>query len=202
MFNRSLDLKNSSFTFSDYCKLNIDLDELLSEFDFSLTKESIFTNIQTHHNIENLKLDLELILNNLEFSNEIMVREFLISPILIFMLKNKTFKLKSEKSLYFDERLRGVIDYYIEKTSHFAIIEAKAQDLNAGFKQLSIELITLHKLIENSEKKIFGAVTIGTDWIFAKVDRIEQKIIKDIKIVRVPEEIDKLIGILDYIIGE
>ena len=45
---------------------------------------------------------------------------------------------------------------------NFIVIEAKYQDLNNGFKQLAMELITLDKLIEDKNKIIYGAVTIGT----------------------------------------
>jgi hypothetical protein len=202
MLNKNIDLKNSSFYFSDYFKLNIDTDELLNEFGFGFEKKTIFTNIQAEKDISILQNDLDFIVQNLDFSSEMMIREFLISPILIFMLKHKKFKLKSEKTIYFNERLKGTVDYYIENSSHFAIIEAKFQDLNSGFKQLAMELIALDSLIENRENKIFGAVTIGTDWIFAQVDRENKTILKDSKIIRIPEETEKLVGILSYIIGE
>jgi hypothetical protein len=39
MLNKNIDLKNSSFFFSDYFKLNIDTDELLNEFGFSFEKK-------------------------------------------------------------------------------------------------------------------------------------------------------------------
>jgi len=200
MLNRNIDLQNGSFSFSDYFKMNIEIDELLNEFGYVFKKDFIFKEIEPFSNIDILKNDLNFILNSLEFNNEIGIREFIISPILIFMLKHAKFKLKSEKNLYFNNQLKGTIDYYIENKNFFAIIEAKYHDLNNGFKQLSTELIALDNLIINKDNEIFGAVTIGTDWIFAKVNRDKKEIIKDLKIIRVPEELDKLIGILNYIV--
>ena len=141
-----------------------------------------------------------MLLEYIDFNTEIAVREFLISPIFISLLKRVKFKLKSEKSIYFNKRLRGVIDYYIEAKSNLVVLEAKHKDLNNGFKQLAMELIALDKLTNEKEKEIFGVLTIGTDWIFATIDRDKKIITKDLKVYRVPEELDKLLGILNFII--
>ena len=42
MLNKNIDLKNGSFSYSDYFKLNIDTDELLSEFGFDFEKKIYF----------------------------------------------------------------------------------------------------------------------------------------------------------------
>ena len=51
----------------------------------TLKKKSIFTNIKTEKDVSSLRNDLNFIVQNLDFSSEMMIREFLISPILIFM---------------------------------------------------------------------------------------------------------------------
>ena len=200
MLNKNIDLQKGSFSFSDYFKINIEVDELLNEFGYQFRKENILFN-QTVKFIDNkLKDEINMLLSSIEFNTEMAIREFLIAPIFICLMKKIKFKLKSEKSIYFNERLRGILDYYIESDNNFVVIEAKYQDLNNGFKQLAMELITLDKLIDNKNKQIFGAITIGTDWIFATIDRKNKIIIKDLKIYRVPEELDKLLGILNFII--
>jgi hypothetical protein len=141
-----------------------------------------------------------MLLEYIDFDTEIAVREFLISPIFISLMKRTKFKLRSEKNVYFNKRLRGILDYYIEAQNNVVIIEAKHKDLNSGFKQLTMELIALDKLTDEKAKKIFGVLTIGTDWIFTTIDREKKIIIKDLKIYRVPEELDKLLGILNFII--
>ena len=200
MLNKNIDLKNGSFSFSDYFKINIDIDELTKEFGYEFKKTQLpFENVTAIVD-ENLTIDIKMLLENIDFDSEIAVREFLISPIFISLMKRVKFKLKSEKSIYFDKRLRGVLDYYIESKNSLVLIEAKHKDLNNGFKQLAMELITLDKLIDEKEKKIFGVLTIGTDWIFATIDREKKIITKDLKVYRVPEELDKLLGILNFII--
>lgn len=201
MLNRNIDLKNGSFSFSDYFKLNIEAIELFNEFNYSLEKEELFIDIESYKDIKSIQNDLEILLDSIEFNSEIAIREFLISPILIFLLKKKRFRLVSEKSIFFDNRLKGVIDYYLENEFTLAVVEAKHQDLHNGFKQLGMELIALDNLIEDRNREIYGVVTIGTDWIFSKIDRDSRSIIKDKKIIRVPEELDRLVGILNFIIG-
>jgi len=200
MLNKNINLKNGSFSFSDYFKINIDIDELTREFGYEFKKSQLPFEHVSDIVDENLTLDIKMLLEYIDFDSEIAVREFLISPIFISLMKRVKFKLKSEKSIYFDKRLRGVLDYYIESKNNLVLIEAKHKDLNNGFKQLAMELITLDKLIEKKEKKIFGVLTIGTDWIFATIDRENKIITKDLKVYRVPEELDKLLGILNFII--
>jgi hypothetical protein len=53
-------------------------------------------------------------LNSISLNSKIAIRKFLIAPILLELLAKYHFKLKSEKSIYFDERLRGVLDKLIE----------------------------------------------------------------------------------------
>jgi signal transduction histidine kinase len=200
MLNKNIDLKNGSFSFSDYFKINIDIDELTKEFGYKFQKSKLpFEDVNAIVD-ENLKIDIDMLLEYIDFDTEIAVREFLISPIFISLMKRTKFKLKSEKSVYFDKRLRGILDYYIEAESNLVIIEAKHKDLNSGFKQLTMELIALDKLTDEKAKKIFGVLTIGTDWIFATIDREKKIITKDLKVYRVPEELDKLLGILNFII--
>ena len=53
-------------------------------------------------------------MNSISLNSEIAIREFLIAPILPELLAKYHFKLKSEKSIYFNKRLRGVLDKLIE----------------------------------------------------------------------------------------
>lgn len=204
MLNRSINFKSGTFSFSDYFKMNIEVDELLAQFNYSFKKDWIFRDkdIKSDQNIESLKKDLDMLFESIDFNSEMAIREFLISPILIFLLKHYKFKLKSEKNIYFNEQLKGVLDYYIESSISLVVVEAKYKDLNNGLKQLAMELIAMDSLIDDKNRDIYGVVTIGTDWIFVKVDRANKIIIKDKKIVRVPEELDKLLGIFSFIIDE
>lgn len=205
MLNRKIDLKEGSFSFSDYFKLNIEIDELLEEFGYIYEKKIYIKryNKTLTQDSKALKTQLNLVLNSISLNSEIAVREFIIAPILLHLLAKFKFKLKSELTLYYDERLRGVLDYYIDnKKNNLVIIEAKNMDLNSGIKQLSMELITLDKLIEEKNKNIFGVVTIGTNWIFLTLDRQTKTIYENSKRYSIPEELDETLEVLSNIIKE
>lgn len=68
-------------------------------------------------------------------------------------------------------------------------------------KQLVTELIALDKLEEPEQTILYGAVSIGDDWRFARLNRAGKKITEDIKLYRVPEEIEILFGILFGLLG-
>lgn len=124
----------------------------------------------------------------------------MIAPILLYLLSKFKFKIKPEKTIYFNEKLRGVLDYYIDNLKNsLVIIEAKNMDLHSGFRQLAMELIALDKLVEDRDKKIYGVVTIGTNWIFATLDRDKKILYEDSKTYHVPDNLDEILQILSNI---
>ena len=206
MLNRKIDLKNGSFSFSDYFKMNIDVDELVEEFGYRYEKKEILDRKKRENklNYENLKKQLNIALNYINFNNlnsETAIREFLIAPILLYLLDKFKFKLNSEKNIYFNDKLRGVLDYYIDnKKNSLIIIEAKNMDMFSGFRQLAMELITLDKLVEDIDKRIYGVVTIGTEWVFVLLDREKKIIYENSKRYNLPKELDEILEILSNII--
>lgn len=200
-----IDLENGSYSFSDYFKLNIKYEDLITLFGYSYQKEALeFKSNKGISWTRNLKKELEIILQKINISNEMMIREYLISPIISKLIVKYGINASSEDVIYYSETLRGTVDYLLEANNRFILIEAKSDDLYNGFKQLAVELIAFDKLMSEQnidDKSVFGAVTIGTDWIFAKLDRDRKLIIKDIKIYRVPEELNKLVSALIDILG-
>ncbi|MBC1270509.1 hypothetical protein GNF07_26025, partial [Trichormus variabilis FSR] len=75
-------------------------------------------------------------------------------------------------------------------------------DLSRGFTQLAVELIALSEWINLDKPIIYGAVTTGEDWRFARYNRQEKQITEDLKLYRVPEELPELIEILVGILSE
>ncbi len=203
MLNKKIDIQNSSLSFSDYFKLNIDIDELVEEFGYTYTRGKTFIkDINITQSSQNLKNQLDLVLTSIPLQSEISIREFLIAPILLDLLAQYDFKIKSEKSIYFTENLRGVLDYYIDNQKNsLVIIEAQNMDLISGVKQLAIELIALDKLIDDQSKDIYGIVTIGTNWIFVILDRKNHIIHESTKRYHLPEELDEIVSILGEILG-
>ena len=202
MLNKKINLKDNSFSFSDYFKLNIDIDELVEEFGYRYEKKDILQkNIETTQSSQTLKNQLNLVLSSISLNSEIAIREFLIAPILLELLAKFNFKLKSEKSIYFDEKLRGVLDYYIDNNRNsLVIIEAKNMDLISGIRQLAMELIALDKLIDDKEKNIYGVVTIGTNWVFVLLDRDNKIVYEHPIIYNIPNDLDKILSIFSDIL--
>lgn len=78
------------------------------------------------------------------------------------------------------------------------MIEAKQENLDNGFTQLAAELIALDQWTEQETNRLYGAVTTGQDqdWRFGIFYRQERRIVADLKLYRVPEELERLVRIL------
>jgi len=97
--------------------------------------------------------------------------------------------------------LKGTFDYYF-RASNLLVIEAKRENLNNGFTQLAVELIALDQWTDAANPLLYGAVTTGEDWKFGIFYRQERQIVEDLKLYRVPEELETLMRIiLDILIN-
>ncbi len=80
------------------------------------------------------------------------------------------------------------------------VIEAKNDDLTRGFTQLAVELIALAEIEEN-QSVFYGSVTTGEIWRFGKLERQPNRITQDLKLLRIPDDLEEissiLIGILE-----
>ena len=136
-------------------------------------------------------------------NSEMAIREFLISPLIFELVKHFNIHVDIETSVYFDNTLKGNIDYILNKKEHinFIAIEAKNANINRGFNQLLVELIALDKIIESDETLLYGAVTTGNEWNFAYLDRKNKTIIQDKQNLYLLHDLDEIfkiiIGILD-----
>ena len=80
------------------------------------------------------------------------------------------------------------------------VVEAKQSDLGRGFTQLAVELIALDQWTQSQTPLLYGAVTTGEDWRFGIYHRQEKRISQDLKLYRVPEELEELLRVLVGII--
>jgi hypothetical protein len=97
--------------------------------------------------------------------------------------------------------LKGDLDYYFQ-SSNLLIIEAKRDNLYAGFTQLGAGLIALDQWIDLDVPILYGAVTTGIDWQFGIFDRATKTLTEDLKLYRVPEELETLVRILLGILAD
>lgn len=205
LLNRKTLNRENSYTFSDYFKMNIDEDDLIEFFDYKYQKIELklARDMESFEWFDFVKKSISSAILNFKLSNEMARREFLIAPILLALSTSLVLKVNSEKSIYFDEMLKGTLDYLIQGKHNLIIIEAKNVDILSGFKQLAVEMIALDKLLDsNSQNIIYGAVSIGTEWNFVTLDRDNKLITQDSKFYKIPEELQELISVLTTILEE
>lgn len=106
-------------------------------------------------------------------------------------------KIRIEYYLDVTKQLRGTLDYYIQNEDNFLlVVEAKDENLQHGFTQLTAELIALDQWIESDNPTLYGAVSIGNVWQFGLLKRTRKEIIQDLNLFRVPADLDALLQVL------
>ncbi|BAZ16379.1 hypothetical protein NIES4071_82550 [Calothrix sp. NIES-4071] len=193
-----------SYTFRKYFELPFAIEDILAELGCSYNLEPLTlpcSEVDTNL-INSLKQNIESNLNYVKLSSESARQQVIIAPILLEICKITQTRLNVEYPVSVSEWLKGSFDYYINKDRGMLVIEAKQADLNRGFTQLAVELIALDQWTNKDTPILYGAVTTGEDWRFGIYKRAEKIILEDIKLYRVPEEIDllvkTLVGIINY----
>jgi len=185
-----------SYTFRSYFELPYEADDILAEFDYSLTRAELSlpkTTRQLEH-VPELKQKIRTFLPFVSLSNETARRETLVSPIMLEVVIYSQCQMRIEYPLNVNNWLKGNLDYLLRSTNNLLVIEAKKDDLTRGFTQLAVELIALSHIEE--QNVFYGAVTIGDVWRFGKLERNQQKITQDLNLFKVPDDLDSLIRVL------
>jgi len=200
--NRNIiDLENGSYSFSDYFKMNINAKDLAQLFGYKFCidkvefKQDILSD-DLNKFIKDFEKNFNKIKTKINLNSEIAKREFLVSPIIYELVKSIDIDVDIEANTYFDKTLRGSIDYVLNNNNNILIaIEAKNSEIEKGISQLVSELIAIDKIIESSDKPIYGAVTIGYSWCFLVLDRKNKEITQHIDYIYI-KELEKIIKIL------
>jgi hypothetical protein len=129
--------------------------------------------------VEELRFDLE----NIPFdASEATIREVVIFPLVRLAWKpySEYFTIWGHKAISADEILNGTPDYIIAKNSEYgrivfespyiAVVEAKMDDFTGGWAQCALEMLAIQKINKNQELPVFGIVTNGETWQFARLD--------------------------------
>ncbi|MBC7871048.1 MAG: hypothetical protein H7Y09_09445 [Chitinophagaceae bacterium] len=195
---RPLQPLQSVLTFSDYFRLNIDVDAVLEYLGYSY--ESKIINLPRTTQLiswsQALHDRLNATLPNVILTSETARREFLIAPVLAELAGHLAVKIRVEYALDAGEHLRGTVDYFLQAEHNLLVIEAKNADLQRGFTQLAAELVALDQLMEHPTPLLYGAVSIGNVWQFGVLDRTKKQITQDINVYAVPTELNELLLIL------
>lgn len=189
--------KGKSYTFRSYFEMPYEIDEILAEFgiEFRSQKLSLPRAEVSPDIVEPLKAKLEGDLEVVLLSSETARREILVAPVLTQVARLSESKLRIEYALIVDDYLKGKLDYLVRGKQSVLVIEAKNDDLMRGFTQLAIELIALSR-VEVNQKILYGAVTIGSAWLFGRFDVAKQQITQDLSLYPVPKNLGDVMEIL------
>lgn len=135
--------------------------------------------------------------------------EFIVVPILFEMEKrnNECFTIYSGERLDVDQNrglvgecdfilTKGKIKHTIQKPI-VALVEAKKNDIDFGLGQCVAQMVGSQIFNQGEINAIYGCVTTGEDWQFLK---LEQNIITFDNKRYYINEVEKILGILQYII--
>ncbi|NEO86613.1 MAG: hypothetical protein F6J87_20495 [Spirulina sp. SIO3F2] len=188
-----------AYTFADYFKLRFAPADILAELGLSLQRQPL--NLGQYRGelaaLEPLQQRIIETLPHVSLTSEMARREMLISPIIIELIRITGADLNIEYPIEVNPYLKGDLDYYLSTDQALLIIEAKQADLTRGFTQLAVELLALHRWRGSPANQILtGAVSTGDVWQFGQYDSGRDVITQDLKLWRVPDDLDGLFRIL------
>jgi hypothetical protein len=204
MKKNSIISDDSIYTFSDYFKLVDYRDEIIEYFGYSFSATQYkLPHVDTKMlNLKTLRENIEKNINHIGINTEIAKREFMIAPVLMNLIDFVHPKIKVEFPLIFNHQLKGTLDYYLQSKDNLLVIEAKNSDLERGFMQLAVELIALDKWTDKEMPKLYGAVSTGSIWQFAILNRKTNVIHQDLNLFRVPADLTELFSVLIAILNK
>ena len=141
-------------------------------------------------------------------NSETAICENLIVPILreTWYSYKDYFLLWSHQTLCYNENLSGVPDYIIAQKSplgkivfeqpFFVAVEAKKDDFTAGWGQCGAEMVACQKINQLPGATIFGIVSNGKVWEFAKLR--DSTFIKHIQPYLI-HDLEELFGAVNYL---
>lgn len=189
------------YTFSDYFDSILSAQDIARGFGYTLEE----VNLHLAHwlpesvNLSWLQRTLQVNLNRSRLSNEFSRRAAIVSPILHEVCEIADLKVSNEYGISISPHLMGIVDYWIEADATLLIVEAKESDLVRGFKQLIPELIASHYWTQKAIPTLFGGLTDGERWQFARLDRQHNIIHQDQRVYALAE-LESLVGTLVAIV--
>lgn len=187
----------ANYTFRSFFELPNDPDEILAEFEYGYTQGRLSMPVTTKPlpGLEDLKAQIEQTLPYVQLTSEAAKREVLVAPVLLRVATLCHRVLRFEYPLKVNNWLQGNLDYLIRAEQQVVVVEAKRDDLTRGFTQLAVEMIAL-SLWENAPRYVYGAVTIGSFWVFGRLDVQAKLVTQDIGGYKVPDDVEDLVRVL------
>lgn len=186
------------------------LKELVKQFDLTLKEnQDLFADISEVQSSEILKLALkENAALAVDINTEKARSELIIAPILLEVRRQLNYQIGlfsgSEFNVAPEKGLNGTCDFLISLSAErlfisapvITIVEAKKEDIKAGFGQCAAEMLAAQLFNEEEGNQIpiiYGAVTSGTVWRFLK---LEGNIVSIDAIEYYLSDVVKILGIL------
>ncbi|MEB3337030.1 MAG: hypothetical protein VKJ46_06180 [Leptolyngbyaceae bacterium] len=194
---------NEAYTFSRYFELAFDIEDILADLGCKIERAPLALPLapQQLDRLPELQEQIQDGIRYVGITSEQARREFLIAPIVREVCRFTQQRVRVEYPVVVSNWLKGTFDYYFQ-ADNLLVIEAKRENLDNGFTQLAAELIALDQWTEQETTHLYGAVTTGQDWRFGIFYRQERRIVEDLKLYRVPEELETLLKILIGILAE
>ncbi|MEM8639872.1 MAG: hypothetical protein AAGG51_13805 [Cyanobacteria bacterium P01_G01_bin.54] len=187
-----------SYTFSTLFEINADIDDLVADFDYQLTRTEL--NLRQFSGelagVDAMRQKVKRILPLVNLNTEISRREILISRVVTEVVDYTQAQLRIEYPLKVSHHLQGNLDYLLRKDNQVVVIEAKKEDFVNGMKQLAVEMIALDHWLTAEQPRILGAITTGNFWQFSQLDRPAKLIQLGLENYRFPEDGESLLRIL------
>lgn len=189
--------EGKSYTFRSYFELPYDTDEVLAEFGYRFTRARLDLprSQQVIPHLALLSQYFEETTPYVALSSETAKREIFVAPVLSRIAVACKQTLRIEYPIKINEQLQGNLDYLLQAADAFVVIEAKRDDLTRGFTQLAVEMIAL-SMREDAPAHIYGAVTMGTLWVFGRLDAEQRLITQDIGSFKLPDDLEALMAVL------
>lgn len=147
-----------SYTFADYFRLRIDIEELLIHFGYAYQVANYCLPRSTRllERLPDLRNRIEESLPYVSLNNELARREFLIAPVLLEVVHYIQAKIRTEFPISVSAQLKGTVDYYVQQANNLLIVEAKNADLQQGFVQLAVELVAFDQWLTPDAPLLYG----------------------------------------------
>lgn len=188
---------NDTYTFSQYSSLPFDRADILADLGCQVDRQRLplpkFEGEIDH--VEELLSQIQDGIQYVGLGSEQARREFLIAPVIREVCRQGRQQVRVEYPASVSHWLKGSFDYYFQSTN-LLVIEARRDNLDSGFTQLATELIALDQWSDAEVPILYGAVTTGENWRFGIFQRKERLLLEDVKLYRVPEELELLLRIL------
>lgn len=140
---------------------------------------------------------LQRLLPNIALDSEAARRELLISPVLIEVTNALGLKLRLEFEVNVSKQLQGTLDYLLQTKEHrLLVVEAKNADTSRGMSQLVAEIVALDQWMLSDDTVLYGALSTGDIWRFARLERGTKCITQDVNLFRVPADLEELSRVL------